>query len=80
MIITLNDKTYRVSPTGLVWAGYTRPSQNGSRMIWKPMGRHTALTKRVLIAAGLAAPEPTPMTRRRFHHYAEVHTRRRYYR
>ena len=78
MIVTLDGKTYRITPGGRVWAGYTRPSQPELGVLWRPLTSNSARYLRVLQAAGLAAPEPTPAPRRRFHLYAEVTSRRRY--
>jgi len=69
--ITVDGKAYRISPSGLVWSGYTRPSDPELGVVWKRMQRGSIRSTRVLVAAGLAAPqEPasTGLTKRR--HYA----------
>jgi hypothetical protein len=35
MEVQLDGKTYRVSPGGLVWAAYTRPSQPEQGTLWR---------------------------------------------
>lgn len=71
MILTVEGKLYRISPSGLVWSGYTRPSQPELGVVWKRMQRGSIRSMRVLAAAGLATPQKvlsTGLTRQR--HYA----------
>lgn len=71
MTLTLDGKLYRISPTGLVWAGYTHANASGT--LWRRMERGSPHSRRVLVAAGLEAPEPQPAARRRDRHYADRH-------
>jgi hypothetical protein len=72
-IVTLDGKTYRVSPTGLVWAGYTRPSEPWLGMLWRRMARGSRQSRLVRIAAGIEAPEAASAPRPRDRHYADRH-------
>lgn len=73
MIVTLDGKTYRVSPTGLVWSGYHRPSEPWKGLLWRRMERGSRQSQQVRQAAGLEpAPEPVE-ARRRDRHYSDRH-------
>ena len=68
--LTVDGKLYRISPSGLVWSGYTRPSQPELGVLWRRMERGTIRSMRVLEAAGLSGPKKdvtTRLTKRRLY-------------
>lgn len=69
--LTIDGKTYRVSPSGLVWSGYTHSKASGT--LWRRMIHGSPLSKAVRIAAGLEPPEAAPVARPRDRHYADRH-------
>jgi hypothetical protein len=73
MTLTLDGKTYRVSPTGLVWAGYTRPSEPWLGLVWKRMERDSRQSRLVRIAAGVETAGLAQPPRKRNRHYADRH-------
>lgn len=62
-VVNYNGRIYRVSPGGLVWSGFQRPSQPELGYVWKRMGRGSKLSRSILEAAGLAEPEKPSSTR-----------------
>lgn len=58
-VVHFNGRIYRVSPGGLVWSGFQRPSQPELGYVWKRMARGSKLSNAILEAAGLAEPAKT---------------------
>lgn len=52
-IVHMNGRIYRVTPGGLVWAGFERPSQPHLGVVWKRMERGSKLSREVLAAVGV---------------------------
>ena len=71
--LTIDGKTYRVSPSGLVWSGYRRPSNPEQGLLWRRMIHGSPLSKVVRVAAGVETPEAAPVARPRDRHYADRH-------
>jgi len=68
-VVHLNGRVYKISPGGLVWSGFERPSQPELGVVWKRMSRGSKLSQEVLVAAGLA-PKKTlspGLTKRRLY-------------
>ena len=68
-VVHMNGRIYRVSPGGLVWAGYQRQSQPELGYVWKRMQRGSKLSQTVLESAGIISPTPasTGLTKRRLY-------------
>lgn len=62
-VVHINGKLYRITPGGLVFAAYSRPSQPEQGILWRRLSRGSALSTRVLVEAGLAEPQKTSSTR-----------------
>jgi len=73
MELTVDGKLYRISPSGLVWSGYRRPSQPELGVLWRRMERGTIPSMRVLRAAGLIAPKAAGRLRSKERYYADRH-------
>lgn len=71
-LITLDGRTYSISPTGLVQSAYQHPHQPG-RTLWRRMERNSPLSRRVRLAAGIEMAEPASAPRPRDRHYADRH-------
>jgi len=69
--LTLNGRTYRISPSGLVWSAYTRANAPGT--LWKRMERNSTISRLVRIAAGVEAPPPQAKAHRKDRYYADRH-------
>lgn len=61
-IVHMDGRIYRVTPGGLVWSGYQRPSQPELGYVWRRMTKGSKLSTRVLEEAGLITTQKTPST------------------
>jgi hypothetical protein len=69
--LTLDGKTYRISPGGRVWVNYEHP--NAFATCWRRLEINSRQSRLVRQAAGIEAPEAASAPRPRDRHYADRH-------